>query len=114
MADVFIDRDQLEVVLTPIERVGALHGDICVPLEQVRRASVSTNPFDAVHGLRSPGTGVPGVFALGTWRSRRRGRSFVATYRNQPALVLELEAGQHLRRIVVSTDDAQRLASALS
>lgn len=112
MADVFLDRDLVHVVLSPAEHVGALRGDLCLPLDRIRSARVARDPFDAVHGIRAPGTGLPGVVALGTWRSRRHGRSFVAAYRNRPALVLELE-GDHLSRVVVSTDDAVRLRDAL-
>lgn len=113
MADVFLDRDQVHVVLTPAERMGALRGDLTLPIDRIRSTHVAEDPFAAVHGIRSPGTGLPGLVALGTWRSRRHGRSFVAAYRNRPALVLELD-GEPLARIVVSTDDAERLRDALA
>lgn len=112
MADVFLDRDRVHVLLTPAERVGALRGDLTIGIEQVRATHVADDPFSAVHGIRAPGTAVPGILALGTWRSRRHGRSFVAAYRNRPALVLELD-GDRLARIVVSTDDAARLRDLL-
>lgn len=112
MADVFLDRDLVHVVLSPTEQLGALRGELSVPLDRIRAVTVAPDPFDAVHGIRAPGTGLPGVIALGTWRSRRHGRSFVAAYRGRPALVLELE-GERLDRIVVSTDDAERLRDVL-
>jgi hypothetical protein len=113
MADVFLDRDEVHVVLGPLERLGALHGDLVLPIDRVREASIAANPFTALRGMRSPGTGWPGVIALGTWRSRTHGRSFVAAYRNRPALVLDVD-DEHLARIVVSTPDAERLAASLA
>lgn len=112
MADVFLDRDHLSIVLSPLERVGALHGDLEVPIDAVRRVEVTHEPFQAIHGIRSPGTAWPRTIALGTWRSRRHGRTFAAAYRRRPALVIDLR-DSHLSRIVVSTDDADRLAGLL-
>lgn len=112
MADVFLDRDVVHVVLSPMEQLGALHGDLSIPLDGIRSVRVSEDPFEAVHGIRAPGTGLPGALALGTWRSRRHGRSFVAAYRGRPALVLELR-DHRLARIVVSTDESDRLRDLL-
>lgn len=112
MADIFLDRDDLHVVLGPLERIGALRGDLTLPLDRVRGATVVDDPFTALRGVRSPGTGWPGVIALGTWRSREHGRSLVAAYRGRPALVLDID-DDRLSRIVVSTPDAGRLAARL-
>ena len=113
MADVFLDNDRLQVVLSPLEHVGALHGDLEFPVSSVRSATTSSDPFAPVRGLRAPGTGWPGGIALGTWRSRRHGRTFAAAYRHRPALVIDLDDA-YWSRLVVSTDDADRLAAALS
>jgi hypothetical protein len=114
MADVFLDRDEVHVVLGALERVGALRGDLVIPIAHVRAARVVDDPFPEVRGVRSPGTGWPRGIALGTWRSRRHGRTFAAAYRGaSPALVIELD-GERYARVVVSTDDAARIAAALS
>ena len=42
-----------------------------------------------LRGLRAPGTGIPGVIALGTWRSKGA-KDFAAVYRGGPAVVVEL------------------------
>lgn len=113
MADVFLDREELSVVLGPVERAGALHGSVTVPVPSIRTAAIAVDPFTAIRGIRAPGTGIPGVVALGTWRSRRAGRTFAVAYRGRTALVLELD-GQRFDRIVVSCHDARRLCDALS
>ncbi len=54
----------------------------------------------AVRGLRAPGTGVPGRVALGTWR-RWHGKDFVAAYRHDPGVVIDL-VDQPYDRVVIS------------
>jgi hypothetical protein len=108
MAELFLDRDHLDLVLGPVERVGALRGGMRIPLDRIREVRVSEQPFAAIRGLRAPGTAIPGVVALGTWRSRRHGRSFVAAYRGRPALVIEFDGGS-VDRVIVSIDDAAQL-----
>jgi hypothetical protein len=109
MPDVFVNRESVHVVFSPLERIGGLlGGELRVPIEQVRSARVTTNPFEGLRGLRAPGTGMPGVIALGTWRSRRYGRTIAAAYRHRPALVLDVD-GEPFARLVLSVDDAQAL-----
>lgn len=113
MADVFLDRDTVQVVLSPMEHIGALHGDLEWPIDAVRRVEVTHDPFSAIRGIRSPGTAWPGRIALGTWRSRRHGRTFAAAYGHGPAVVIELQ-DSYLARVVVSTEDAERIARLLA
>ncbi len=77
------DRD-LVLRLSPIEKLGGLHGDIRVPLEAVQDVSVRRQPFGELRGIRAPGTGLPRRIALGTWRYRG-GKDFAALYRGSPA-----------------------------
>ena len=112
MADVFIDRDNVQVVFGPLEQLGALRSTFQVPVSSIRSVSVSHDPFEAVKGVRAPGVALPGRMALGTWRSRRHGRLVVAAYRGRPALVLEVD-GERFDRVVVSTDQAAVLAERL-
>ncbi|MGH3780655.1 MAG: hypothetical protein ACRDRO_08515 [Pseudonocardiaceae bacterium] len=69
--------------LTPWEKVGALHGDLRVPLRAVRMVSVVAEPWNALRGIRAPGTGWPGWIMLGTtWG--KFGKDFAAVYRRRP------------------------------
>jgi hypothetical protein len=103
--------DELVVTLNDLEKTGALRGDVHVPFSAVRSVRVSTSPFVDLQGMRAPGTGIPGVIALGTWRSKGA-KDFVAVYRGGPAVVVELE-GAEFRRLVVSAHDAVAVAESL-
>ncbi len=104
--------DEVVVRLNDLEKTGALRGDIRVPASAVRAVWVSTNPFRDLKGWRGPGTGIPGVIALGTWRYNG-GKDFAAVYRGGPAVVVELE-GAEFKRLIVSDHDASAVAESLS
>lgn len=112
MATLEIDGDDLVLRLRRWERLGALSGDVRVPLSAVTAVQVAADPFKAITGIRAPGTGLPGVVALGRWRSRKA-VDFVAVHRGEPALVVEL-TGAAFRRLVVSTPQAETIALAIS
>lgn len=109
MADLRIDGDELVLELSPLEKAGAIHGNVRVPRASVRSVQPVDDAMGAVRGLRAPGTGLPGFIALGTWR-RKGGKDFVAAYRHRPGVVVELE-GAPYRRLIVSTADADAVAA---
>ena len=106
-------REGAEIVLklNDLEKAGAFHGDIRVPTTSVRAIRVAESPFRELRGIRAPGTGIPGVIALGTWRGRG-GRDFAAVYRGGPAVVVELE-GEGYKRLIVSAHDAADVVASL-
>lgn len=111
VASLEIDGDDLVVRLRPLERVGALHGDVRAPLRAVADVEASDRPFAPVRGIRAPGTGIPGVVALGTWR-RPGAKDFLALRRGQPAVVVRLR-GHAFDRLLVSTGEADAVAAAI-
>jgi len=110
VARIAVEGDRVVVRLSGLERLGALvGGDIAVPLGSVRAVSVAQDPWTALRGIRAPGTGWPGVIALG----HRRGgviHDFAAVYRHTPAVVVDL-AGERFDRLVVSSADADGVAA---
>ncbi len=107
MAQLKVHGDELVVGLSPLEKLGALRGDVHVPLAAVRSARVSARPWSELRGIRAPGTGFPGIISLCT----RRGSGvvdFAAVYRGGPAVVVDLE-GAHFDRIVVTCEDADNV-----
>jgi hypothetical protein len=72
---------------------------------------VSADPWRALRGLRAPGTGLPGVIALGTWRRRGR-KDFVALRGRGPGVVVHLRDGP-FGRLLVSAGDAEAVAAAI-
>lgn len=105
MAKLVLEGDDLVVRLSPLEKLGALRGDVRVPLATVRTVRASDDPWSELRGIRAPGTGLPGVISLCT----RRGpgiRDFAAVYQKGPAVVVEME-GADFNRLVVSCADAR-------
>ncbi|MFJ2577218.1 hypothetical protein [Kitasatospora aureofaciens] len=94
MAEIVIGGDRLTVRLTAWERMEALHGDVTVPLTAVRSVSVEDQPLTAPHGMRAPGTSVPGVVKAGTWHSSTEGRQFVLANRGRRAVRVDLAEGE--------------------
>src|SRR5688572_15303743 len=80
VAKLIMEQQDLVVRLSLLEKVGAFRrGDVRVPKSSVRDVRVTVRPFAELRGFRAPGTGVPGLIALGTWRQRGR-RDFAAVY----------------------------------
>src|SRR5262249_37836230 len=66
----------LTIELSPTERLLALHGAIRVPRDAITAVELLADGFAAAHGLRAPGTQIPGRRLIGTMWSRT-GREFV-------------------------------------
>lgn len=112
MAIFRVEGDRVRLALGSWERAGALHGDVTFRRAQVRDVRVVPSAMRAVRGLRAPGTGWPGVIALGTFRGRGY-RDFVAAYRHRPGVVVDLD-GAAYARLVVTTEEPERVARALA
>jgi hypothetical protein len=109
MATLTVNGNHLVVILSALEKIGALRGNISVPLASVRVVRVSDTPWSELRGIRAPGTGLPKVISLGT----RRGpgiHDFAAVYGRRSALVVEM-TGASFDRLVVSCADAAEAAA---
>lgn len=103
MAFLEVAGDAVVVRLSTAERVLALAAsDPEAPLSSVRSVRIVRPAKSAIRGFRAPGTGLPGVLALGHWRGH--GHDFVAVYGDHAGVVVELEGGPYAR-FVVSVDD---------
>ncbi len=101
MAHIAKTTDGYRLELTSLEKIGAIHPDIDIPTTAIEAVRHVPNARAEVRGLRAPGTGLPGVIALGQWRTGRT-KSFVAAYRDEPGYVIDL-TGHRFDRIIVST-----------
>ncbi|QDQ96033.1 hypothetical protein [Tomitella fengzijianii] len=102
MAHLKVIGDDLVLRLSPLEVAGAMHRSVRVPLHCVASIAPSDLMWGELRGLRAPGTGLPRVIALGTWRSSGD-RDFVAVYRTS-GVVITLEDSEWSRLLVSSTD----------
>lgn len=103
MATLAIDGVTLEVRLSTLEKLGALSGNVRVPLSSVTAVRVTEKPYSELRGLRV-GTGLPFVIVLGRM-IYSGGKDFVAIYGTGRTVIVELGPGAPYRRILVSGAD---------
>ncbi len=97
--------------LSGMEKLEGFHGDIRVPVSTLRDVRWTNDPWSEVRGIRAPGTGIPGVIAVGTRRGRTI-KDFAAIHGKGPAVVVELESAEY-GRLVVTEEDAESAAADL-
>ena len=109
MARVEIGNDTLTVHMEGMDRLLALKSSITVPLSHVAGAHVDVDEASRVyHGLRLPGTNVPGVVTAGSYL--RSGQwSFWDVHDPAKAVVIELR-DEHYAKCVVGVDDPEATA----
>jgi hypothetical protein len=112
VANLVITDDTLTVQMSLAEKAEALHRDLTVPRSAVTGVRIVEDGLAEVHGLRMPGTGLPGVVMVGTWLSSE-GNTFAVCHGPGPAIVIDL-AGQHVDRIVMTVDNPEEAAAELS
>ncbi|HEY7859612.1 MAG TPA: hypothetical protein VIC82_14030 [Candidatus Nanopelagicales bacterium] len=112
MAQILLAADTLSVSMTDVEKLEALHGDVVVARSSVTKARVASDGMAELHGIRAPGTGLPGVIAVGTWRDQGS-KTFAVCHGRRPAVVIELK-GEAYDRLVVTLDDAEQIVAALA
>lgn len=105
MATLQVDADSITVSLSTLEKVAAMHGDVTIARTSLLRARVVPNGLHEVHGMRAPGTAVPSLLKVGTWR-KPGAATFAVCHGRRPAVVLEL-TGAHFDRLVVTVDDPE-------
>ena len=113
MAKVSVTSKSLRVSVGWFEALRALKGSFEVPLTQVRGATDDPNyrGFGEL-GMRSPGTGLPGLVADGTFR--KNGQKVLSLWRRgQEVVVVELD-GFKWDRLVLGCEDAKALASIIN
>jgi hypothetical protein len=104
--------ENLIVKLSWFERLEAFHSDVTVRRSAVRDVRVVDSAWPELRGMRAPGTGIPGVVAVGTRRGGF-GRDFAVVHGKGPAVVVELE-GEKYARLVVTAPDATGVAATVT
>ena len=107
MSTISVEDDQLVVRLSRWGQLAALRGPVRVPLSEVRSVAVEPDPWSALRGIRSPGTGWPGAIAYGTWRMTGEGSDFNAVRGRGPAVRVDLAPGAPFSRLLVTVADPE-------
>jgi hypothetical protein len=107
LAEISAQSDELLVSLSREERLMAFHGDLRIPLASVRRVSVEPDPWEALRGIRAPGTGIPGVVAYGVRRMTGERPDFVAVRGKEPAVRVWLDQPSPFAQVLVTVSDAE-------
>jgi len=112
MATFVIDDDTVTLELSPAEKFEALHGNISVPRSAITGVRAVPDGMDELHGLRMPGTGIPGLLMVGTLRSGDL-VTFAVCHARRRAVVVDL-TGQEYDKLVVTADDAEDVVARLT
>lgn len=113
MVTLLLDSDRLEVVLSRAEQVMSRHrGNVIVPRATLAKAMLTDDAWTWLRGVPSPGTYVPGVIAMGTWKSGA-GSDFAIVRRRRPSVVLDLDGHELYERVVLTTRHGVELVKAL-
>ncbi|HVC40706.1 MAG TPA: hypothetical protein VND54_01880 [Candidatus Saccharimonadales bacterium] len=109
MASLIVDGADLVVKMSEVEKFEAVHPDVRVPMSALRAVRVVDDAWPELRGIRAPGTGIPGVIAVGTRRGSF-GKDFAVVHGKAPAVVVDLMHADYAR-LVVTTPDTESVAA---
>lgn len=99
--------------LSALEKAEAVHGDIRVPWAAVQSVTVLDDAIHAVHGLKLPGSRLPGVFAMGTFKSDE-GNLFATVHHQTRRGVKVTLMGAPYDALIIGTADPEAVVTALT
>jgi hypothetical protein len=112
MASLRVHPDRLEINLTPAERTLALRREpIVVARDNIRSVTITDDPWIWIRGIRAPGTAVPLVLAVGTWKFHG-GKDFLAIKSKRQAVIIDL-VDEEYSRVILTTKHAPDLIASL-
>ncbi len=101
MARIIETANQLQLKLSMLEKIFALHGDIWVDKSLLTKKVMDEKPWrrSVIKGFRAPGAAIPFVVLLGTMRYRG-GKDFTAIYTRTAVDIYEFKDSAYKRWIV--------------
>jgi hypothetical protein len=82
-----------------------------VQRENIRQVAITDDPWIWIRGIRSPGSLIPLVLAVGTWKFHG-GKDFLAVKNKRQAVVIDL-VGEEFARLILTTKHAPDLIASL-
>jgi hypothetical protein len=113
MAELSRDGDELVLSLSMAEKAESLHGDIRVPLSSVQEVEVVDDIIHAVHGMRLPGSRIPGRFAIGTFVHDGE-KTFAVVHHDTPRGVRVLLEDGAFSELLVGCADPEAIAASIT
>ena len=113
MAELIRENNNLVLKLSPLEKVEGVHGDIRVPFSSVKDISILDDVIHEVHGIKFPGTRIPGMFAMVSFISRE-GRSFVLVHHQTKRGIKVNLTGVSFDALIVGVDDPEQVVASLN
>jgi hypothetical protein len=104
VAQVELTHDSILVHVTGADRIFALKSELAIPLEHVQGAAKAEEEAHGwYHGVRAPGTNVPGVITAGTFH--QHGESvFWDVHRPERAVAISLR-DESYGKLVIEVED---------
>lgn len=114
MADVKISDGLVIIELRGLDKILAFKGRLEIPLSHVRSARVDPQAASGPwHGLRLPGTNVPGVVTAGSFRDEGEW-TFFDVHDPSKAVVIELGGHERYKRLVIEVEDPAHVVRSLN
>jgi len=114
MAVLFVHTDRLEIRLTRAEKMLSFRrSSIDIPLESIRSAVLTEDPWVWVRGIRAPGAAIPLTLAVGTWKVHD-GKDFLLIKGTRTSVVIDIDAEDaEFMRVIITTTHVLDLLRAL-
>jgi len=113
MVTLLLDSTRLEVALSVTERAMSFRrGNVFIERTAIAKVQLTDDAWTWLRGVASPGTYLPGLVAMGTWKSAG-GNDFAIIRRHRPAVVIDLEGHPEFQRVVLTTSHGVALVKAL-
>ncbi|WP_322410183.1 hypothetical protein [Microbacterium invictum] len=113
MVTLLLDSTRLEVALSVTERALSFRkGNVLIERSAITKVQLTDDPWTWLRGAASPGTFVPGMVAMGTFKLAE-GADFVIVRRRRAGVVIDLEGHPEYARVILTTRHGVALAQAL-
>jgi len=113
MAELSREGDELVLSLSMAEKAESLHGDIRVPFSSVQEVEVVEDIIHAVHGMRLPGSRIPGRFAIGTFVHDGE-RTFAVVHHDTPRGVRVRLADGSFSDLLIGCADPEAIGASIT